>query len=85
MNYSFAFLRRTFGPRGAVVIFVIVVSALYFHSKIGEVVSDLHAQIVEWRPLPQAKPDVFTVALARLETTMKNATWNPPLRKTCET
>jgi hypothetical protein len=46
-------------------IFVIVVSALYFHREIGEVVSDLHAQIVEWRPLPKAKPDVFTVALAR--------------------
>jgi hypothetical protein len=66
-NYLWAFLRRVFGPRGAVVIFVIVVSALYFHSEIGQMVSDLHAQIVQWWPLPKATPDVFTVALARLE------------------
>jgi hypothetical protein len=40
---------------------------LYFHSEIGQVASDLHAQIVEWWPLSKAKPDVFTVAIARLE------------------
>jgi hypothetical protein len=36
-------------------------------SEIGEVVSNLHMRIVEWWPLPRATPDVFTVALARLE------------------
>jgi tetratricopeptide (TPR) repeat protein len=66
-NYFWAFLRQTFGPRGALVIFVIVVSALYFHSEIGQMVSDLHAEVVQWWPLPKAKPDVFTVAIARLE------------------
>ena len=66
-NYSFALLRRTFGPRGAVIIFLTIAAALYFHSEIVEVVSGLHAQIMEWWPLPKAKPDVFTVAIARLE------------------
>jgi hypothetical protein len=40
---------------------------VYFRGEIAEIVSDLHAQIVDWWPLPKAKPDVFTVALARLE------------------
>src|SRR5208337_4802174 len=66
-GYLWAFLWRKFGPRGAVIIFVIVISVLYFRSEIAEVVSNLHAQIVEWWPLPKAKPDVFTVAIARLE------------------
>lgn len=66
-NYLWEFLRRTFGPRGAVIIFVTVIAALYFHSEIGQVVFNVRAQIVEWWPLPKAKPDVFTVAIARLE------------------
>src|ERR1700675_4049118 len=66
-NYLWAFLRRTFGPRGAVIIFLAIVAVLYFHSEIGQGVSDFHAQIIEWWPLPKAKPDVFTVAIARLE------------------
>ena len=51
----------------ASVVFVTVISAWSFHKEIAEVVSDLHAQIVEWWPLPKATPDVFTVAIARLE------------------
>jgi tetratricopeptide (TPR) repeat protein len=72
-DYFRALLRRTFGPRGAFIILVII-AAWGFHSGIGEVVSemgevvsDLNAQVVQWWPLPKAKPDVFTVAVARLE------------------
>jgi hypothetical protein len=60
-------LRRAFGPRGAFIIFAVLILAWSFRSEIAEVVADLHAQIVQWWPLPKAKPDVFTVALARLE------------------
>jgi len=72
-DYFRALLRRTFGPRGAFIILMII-AAWGFHSGIGEVVSemgevisDLKAQVVQWWPLPKAKPDVFTVAVARLE------------------
>jgi hypothetical protein len=51
----------------ASVAFVTVFSAWSFHAEITEVVSDLYTQIVKWWPLPKAKPDVFTVAIARLE------------------
>jgi len=61
------FLWRKFGPRVAVIIFVIVIAVLYFRLEIAEVVSDLRTQIVEWWPLPKAKPDGFSVAIARLQ------------------
>jgi hypothetical protein len=66
-KYFWDFLWRKFGPSGAVIIFVIVTSVLYFRSEIEEGVSRLHAQVVQWWPLPKAKPDIFTVAIARLE------------------
>jgi hypothetical protein len=65
-NYLWEFLKRKFGPLAGV-LFLIIMSAIYFHSEIGEIVSDLHTQIVDWWPLPKAKSDVFTVAIARLE------------------
>jgi hypothetical protein len=40
---------------------------VYFHGEIAEIVSELHAQIVDWWPLPKANPDVFTVAVAQFE------------------
>ena len=52
-NYLWEFLGRKFGQRAAVVIFLIIVSTLYFRSEIGQVVSDLHGHIVEWWPVPE--------------------------------
>jgi len=66
-NYFWNFLRRKFGPTRAFVIFVIVSAVVYFHREIAEGFSDLNAKIVEWSPLPKAPPDIFTVAIARLE------------------
>jgi hypothetical protein len=66
-KYVWDFLRRYLSSRNAVIILLFVVFAWSFRSEITEVLSSLYVQIVEWWPLPKAQPDVFTVALARLE------------------
>ena len=63
-------LYRWLGPVGAAILFGLI---LYHHavfelgSEVFELGSAAYAQIVEWKPLPKAEPEVFTVALARLE------------------
>jgi len=78
-NYLWAFLRRTFGPRVAVIIFLTIAAALYFHSEIAVIVSDVHAQVVQWWPLPKANSAIFTVAIARLEDDDKKTNIEPML------
>jgi hypothetical protein len=66
-DYLWGFLRRRLGARTAVIIFLVAAAVWTFHGEMGELVADLHAQIVQWWPLPKAKPGFFTVAVARLE------------------
>ena len=69
-NWLRGFLQQKLGPRAAAVILTILGiggTVWHYHEDVKDIASDLYAQFVERRPLPKADPNVFTVAIARLE------------------